>query len=1270
MTDIQWTSAQKDAMVTVDRNVLLTASAGAGKTAVLAQRCLFLLTDAPKRCNIDELLVLTFTEAAAAEMRQRIGQVLQQRIAEEPTHRHLRQQLAWLDAAAISTIHAFCATLVRENHFLLNIDPAFEILDGREAAMLRLHTAESLFEDYYQNACSESDDQPFLQFVDSYGGVGSDKSLIELLIQLDNFLASTGPFESWYQACRQHAHALDSSEIKSLPLVQKQKQTLIEKIDRVISILSFSENSIIHFPKADFYRKDLQDKLLPELQSIQSLLKNDNFEEALSALQTWKWPRLSSRSKDIEPEETEPVKKLIETAKMEYKAAQTNLALPGGEVLKQLQASRSYTSLLCGLHQEFVRRYQQAKNQQRVLDFNDLERQCLLLLTSAAGGPSAEAREALIEQTRRQFKYVLVDEYQDISPIQEMLIKAVAQPDPARGNLFMVGDVKQSIYGFRQAEPEIFLKKYHTFQPEGSASQRRIDLNQNFRSSAGVINAVNAIFGRCMTPGLSGLDYASEAILVYGGTCEGSLPGNQCTEFHLVETRLDKFSISDTAGTDDADEDTGLTFLEESRREAMVVGRRILELVGANWRDENTEFQIKGSDDQSGRPVTWQDIVILLRTMKGQAEMWSETLQQMGVPVHAELTSGYFEATEIQDMISLLRLIDNPQQDIHLAAILRSPLVALTENELAALRLHCPKESFYQAFERYRKNGPDAAIKNKVVGFQEQLSGWRRLARQKQLSELIWQIFRQTHLLTIVSGQRAGRQRYNNLLHLHDRACQFDSFTRQGLSRFLRYLEKMREEEGDFSPAPVLTEADNVVRIMSIHQSKGLEFPVVIVGGLARRFNLQDSNRSIQFSRRFPGQVGMKLVDPVTRNSWNTVPRFLMADAARQEGLAEEMRLLYVALTRARQKLILAASINLDKKLSQWQPWGHEADAPLPDFLLANARAAIDWIGPALAGQKEMRALMEESTKEGPEKRTGDLITIHTHTRNSMDEINKGLSPDDKSNKAPLKIADILPMRNSKTLSANLVSVIDRLQWRYPAAVLTRVEARCSVTDLKHQYQADQDPDFLETRQKTIINQEFLSKSSGIFDKKPTFLRKKEATLAATDIGSWTHLFLQRLDLTENMDQSTLQNQLRHLTERDIFKSEQAQAIDLEQIAKLFQHPLGQQIIAHKNHLHREWPFTLALPVGDIHPDLNESDFQEEKILLRGIIDCLFETREGMVIIDYKTDNITNEDSRERARLYQSPMRIYNQAVEAILRKPVVTTHLYFLKPAVAVEAG
>lgn len=1268
MADIQWTSAQKDAMVTVDRNVLLTASAGAGKTAVLAQRCLFLLTDAPKRCNIDELLVLTFTEAAAAEMRQRIGQVLQQRIAEEPTHRHLRQQLAWLDAAAISTIHAFCATLVRENHFLLNIDPAFEILDGREAALLRLHTAESLFEDFYRQASDASGDQPFLRFIDSYGGVGSDRSLVELLIHLDSFLGSLGPFETWYQACRQHADALDSSEINALPLVQKQKKSLVEKIDRVIDILSFSENSITHFPKADFYRKDLQDKLLPHLQGIQSLLKNDNFEEALAKLQNWSWPGLSRRSKGIEPEETEPVKKLIDSAKEQYKAAQTNLALPGEEVLKQLQASRGYTSLLCSLHQEFVRRYQQAKNQQRVLDFNDLEHYCLLLLTDAAGGPSAEAREALIEQTRRQFKYVLVDEYQDISPIQEMLIQAVSQPDPARGNLFMVGDVKQSIYGFRQADPAIFLKKYHTFQPDASALQRRIDLNQNFRSSAGVINAVNAIFGRCMTQGLSGLDYAGEAALVYGGTCEGSLPENRCTELHLVETRLDKSSISDTADTDDADEETALTFLEEPRREAMVVGRRILEMVGANSRDGNAEFKIKGPGDQSGRPVTWRDIVILLRTMKGQAEMWSETLQQMGVPVHAELTSGYFEATEIQDMISLLRLIDNPQQDIHLAAILRSPLVALTESELAALRLHCPKESFYQAFERYRKNGPDAGLKDKIVGFQEQLSGWRRLARQKQLSELIWQIYRQTHLLTIVSGQRQGRQRYNNLLHLHDRACQFDSFARQGLSRFLRYLEKMREEEGDFSPAPVLTEADNVVRIMSIHQSKGLEFPVVIVGGLARRFNLQDSNKSIQFSRRFPGQIGMKLVDPITRNSWNTVPRYLMADAARRDSLAEEMRLLYVALTRAGQKLILAASVSLDKKLSQWQPWGHEADVPLPDFLLANARAAIDWIGPALAGQKEMRALMEDRTEEGPEKRTGDLITIYTHTRTRLDEINKGLSPGDRSDEAPLEIADILPTHDLKKLSPNLVSVIDRLQWRYPAAAVTRVEARCSVTDLKHQVQADQDPDFLETRQKTIINQEFQSESSGIFDKKPTFLRKKEATIAAADIGSWTHLFLQRLDLTEIMDQPALQNQLRCLTEQEVFKSDQAQAIDMEQIAQLFQHPLGQQIIAHRDHLHREWPFTLALPVGDVHPDLNKSDFQKEKILIRGIIDCLFETREGMVIIDYKTDNITSEESRERARFYQIPMRIYSQAVEAILQKPVVATHLYFLKPAVATE--
>jgi ATP-dependent helicase/nuclease subunit A len=1360
MPEINWTSEQRAAIETVSGDVLVTAAAGAGKTAVLTRRCIHLLTNIDPPCSIDELLVLTYTEAAAAEMRRRIRSALYE-LAAIPTaggsHRpyqragsasdrahevdspgamhtsswacknstltsrpmtappRLRRQLALLDQARISTIHSFCNALLREYFYRLNLDPGFEILDAAEADLLKLQIADELFEEYYARSQEKDSSDDFAGFVRSYSTGAGDRQLIDLLIRLHNFLETLSDHTAWTEHARRILQTPDPADPQNLFVVQRQKELLKRQLHNLIRRLEYAKTDISRDPRLEFYIQYLDRDVFPILKDIHNALDEDNFNHALQILtenETLK--RIPNKPRDLTSDQVEPAKNLIDKAKDVYKTINRKFALPAETVMRQLNSLAPSIHLLLALQQNFLLRYNDAKRRQNVLDFADLEHLALKLLQDN-GKPTDVAL-----QMRDRYRFILVDEYQDISPIQEALLQTIsrghdvnttAQKDgPRLGNLFMVGDVKQSIYSFRQADPTIFLAKFNQFTPcrpgadESSPklpAQARIDLNKNFRSRRYLINSINYIFSRCMTPEFIGFDYQRQAQLIYGAEFYDQMPSTSdpevppAVEFHLIERDLEN-TEKENDQTEDADLMDDRIELDATRREAVVVARRIRQIVGADRPDGNAEFNIVDPDDKQLRPVAYRDIVILLRSMKMRAEIWSEVFQQLNVPAHAELTGGFFVAAEIQDMLSLLQLLENPQQDIPLAAVLRSPFVRLNESQLAAVRLHSPKQSYCQAVFRYAHAGPDDNIRYILSTFLNRLDLWRTHARREPLAQLIWQIYRDANLLAYVSSLPQGRQRYRNLLHLHDRARQFDTFANQGLARFLAFIEKLREEEGDFGPAPVLSQADDVVRIMSVHKSKGLEFPVVILADLAHKFNKNDLKSDIIYNHNPISPIGLRLSASAAADRYPTITHHLVAADKERALLAEELRILYVALTRARERLLLVAGAGLAKCRNNWHLGKKcgtnpnslpDLDAriqdatspdisvdPLPEFVLSAAQAPLDWLGAALAGHPDLQEFLA-----GADYDTGRTVSgypmdsrfrVITYDAEEAARLTCQVRRGRELSGVSKELQDLISggiIGGSKLkedmgpLAAEAKGAIERLEWRYPQEALTLLGARTSATELKRHLNPDYDPDFSPDG----------NQLTETYNLRPKFLSEQPARASAVEIGTWTHLFLQHVALDHIPDLPALNSQLDALVVKGMFSPRQRQAIDVNGVARFFVSELGREMLTHRETVEREWPFTLVLPIGQVYPnvELNEIE-KEETVLIRGIIDCLFEMEDGIRIIDFKTDDVDESECAARAESYRVQMQLYKKAVEGILKEKAAASTLYFLRPGIAVEVS
>ncbi|MEX2461747.1 MAG: helicase-exonuclease AddAB subunit AddA [Paenibacillaceae bacterium] len=1345
-----WTDDQWEAISLRGSNILVAAAAGSGKTAVLVERIIRQVSDEQNPMDVDRLLVATFTKAAAAEMRHRIGEALEKALFAQPDSQHLRRQLALIHRASITTLHSFCMEVIQRYFQMVQLDPGFRIANETEAALLRHDQLQELLEECYSEnmneqvidarddngtkAAHETDVEPlsqngFWQLVEWFSGERNDDALMALIEQLYDASRSHPNPEKWLldkAAQFKDGHQGNDKEdediwLRSLSLDVHLELNGVEGL--LLEAIRIAEQPGGPQPYLDNLQGELS--LIRYLQELSQQMDGTSWQHTWGNLhegfQTTGFGRLNPCKGDVYDKELqENVKQLRDRAKDQFNKLKIELF---GRSLEQFTAELTEMAPLMqelvDLVLRFGERYKLAKTEKGLLDFADLEHYCLQILRDpeSVNDELLPSRAALDYQ--EQFVEVLLDEYQDTNRVQEAIIDLISRKSP--GNRFIVGDVKQSIYRFRLAEPGLFLEKYKSYQKTPGGVGRRIDLAANFRSRREVVDGVNYIFKQVMNEAVGEVAYDQSAELVYGAGYPDGVAKDE-EEFAIELLLIDRAGEAESAGDEadysdegkatDADEDgeavaTGSSLeetqeLKTAEMEARLIALHIRRLMGL---EDQPAFQVWDKKIGGMRAIAYRDIVILLRATRNWAPILMEELRQQAIPAYADLNTGYFTAMEVEVVLSLLQIIDNPIQDIPLAAVLRSPIVGLTADELALIRLVQKQGSYYLAVLKYveQEEMTDVFLAEKLITFLSKLDVWREEAKQGALADLIWGIYRATGFYDFVGGMPGGVQRQANLRALYDRARQYEATSFRGLFRFLRFIERMQGSGGDLGTARALGEQEDVVRIISIHKSKGLEFPVVFVAGLAKMFNQQDLNGTFLLHKELG--FGPKFVDAKLRVSYPSLPYLAIRRRMRMEMLAEEMRVLYVALTRAREKLFLVGTVRmLDKQLLQWGRQLPNREVELPDYELAKARSYLDWIGPALIRHPHAEPLRVRGGLERPKEGTL-LSAMPSHWKMAMARpelfvaqaaaASEAVAEQQLHKEAMLALSPI-PMPHDG-LQAEIEA---RLSWQYPHEMASQLLSKTSVTELKRLSDSQGAVEFSEgaygvvgfgeeayravgmserTYKTVEICEAARSKSatlSGIDSpaisfgerrmtfRRPRFIEQKR--LNAAERGTVYHAVMQQLPLQVGLTVEEVQRTLDRMHERQMLTDEQYSSVDVHVIYGFFETAVGQRMLKAKQVL-RETPFSYGLQAGEIYPFAPEAT-RNEMVLIQGVIDCLFEDETGLVLLDYKTDAVRAEDISQLAERYRVQLELYAKAVEQIWKKTVTQTYLFYFDGAHLVQ--
>ncbi len=1365
MNKPKWTAEQR-AAIALRGTILVAAAAGSGKTAVLVERLIQRITDPEEPEDVDRFLVVTFTKAAANEMRERIGKALDDALFhEQETYQveRLLRQRTLLHRASIMTLHSFCLELIRKYFYRLELDPAFRVADQAEADLLRQDVLEDLFETRYEHV-----DRAFLKLVDAFGSDRDDQPLMEYILRLDEF-ASSQPHPAVWLGELDRAYVWDDLEsLMQSAWGQAVRQGLLDLVSESLNLLEQAEQIARRPGGPALYAATLQDDLR-RVRLLNRALGDGQWAQVeahfQSAVNYAKLPAIRSKTKQSSVDETvardeafrkslqEECKKLRDEAKQKLNSLNDEVfAYPLEDQLPALREMGSMAQTLGSLASDFSQAYAAAKAQRNVLDFTDLEHFALRLLEE-----KGEA-SLLAQGLKDNFAEVLVDEYQDINPVQERILQLVSRQGEAP-NLFMVGDIKQSIYRFRMADPSLFLAKYSTlphWQPgipnSMSPLEMVIDLKRNFRSRLEVVEGVNFLFRQIMTKGAGEIPYDDQAALQYGAsfvsgqgqirTAEGPIT------LHLIdpksiknqpaipspdEGRKDEDDPTSAATEDAADREDDLPIgtedvlssedLDKTRLEARLVGERIRGMV------QGSEFQIHDQTLQDFRPVQYSDIVILMRSYSAVAPIYVEEFQNADIPVYAETTTGYFGAGEVETMLSLLKIIDNPHQDIPLAAVLRSPLVGLNGSELGKIRLILPEGDFYEALtlavwaglsegslspensktiqqilglyaesleQRLEKAQEILAAaptqKDKITDFWLKLQTWRTRSRRISLADTLWSLYEETGYLSYVGTLPAGAQRQANLRVLYDRASRFEATRYRGLFRFLRFLDRFQGQGKDLGNARALGETEDVVRILTVHASKGLEFPVVFVVGLGRTFNTRSFKGKMLLHSKLG--LGMPIFDLENNVRYPSLIQYAVKQRLAQESLAEELRILYVALTRAKERLFLYGNVdNLAKAILKWQRTSEWQEAALPEGQLRSARCFLDWIGPALARHPEHFF----SEAEGqpvlylPESNSRWEIRIHPSLTSSMNgnaALNPGENVDERietdvgvsidinseedfgegidqasSRKTVAKVDKAGDAGEEQTVEQWFTEVNRRLSWRYPHLNMVRQAAKTSVSELKRRSNR-------QTNEEAAQLAALWQRSDAL--KRPKFLQAAKA-LTAAERGTALHTAMQHIPFQEwatpwptlspTEQINCVSEFLSKLEEREILSAEQENCLQPVQIAQFLNTQLGRRLFSAEQIL-REIPFTLTFPFEN-----------QANILVQGVIDVVLLSRDEeqethAEILDYKTDSfrtmstdrMENSDTDPEQILlerYTLQLSLYALAIERLLKINVSRCTLY-----------
>ncbi|OUS77531.1 helicase-exonuclease AddAB subunit AddA [Paenibacillus sp. MY03] len=1323
-----WTDDQWKAVVTGGRNVLVAAAAGSGKTAVLVER---IIRKISSDTDVDKLLVATFTKAAAAEMKERITLALEKELEAQPDSDHLRRQLALMGRASITTLHSFCMDVIRRHYPLIGLDPGFRIANETESELLKLDVMDELFEYMYSGEGEGA--AAFLELAERYGGERGDEPLYRLVGQLHEF-AQSHPWPAYW--LRQTAAAFEignARELEASPWVQSMHRDVLlalsgaeSQLEEALGITRLAGGPA---PYAETFDEDLS-----VVRHIRQAAESGSWSSLGDAFRSAAFGKLKAlRGDGYDKSLQEEAKSLREDVKkLIGSIAEELFGRTSEQFVEELRELAPLMGALSELAVSFGQRYEAAKRDKGLLDFGDLEHYCLRILRDESSEPGHLVPSSAAEEYRVQFDEILLDEYQDTNMVQEAIVTLIARE--GRGNLFMVGDVKQSIYRFRLAEPNLFLTKYKSYDTGNAGEQSsengpsgeegdgsgglRIDLARNFRSRAEVVDGVNAVFRAMMRETVAEMDYDRRAELVCGAAYPEPLEPGSCRVQFAVLDRAAADSDEGEAYGSLAEDDEGEDGAEGPRAQDDTAELKVAQLearwIGGQLRElMDRGFQVYDGKRKQYRSLQWRDVVILLRATQAWSPIIIEELQSMGVPAYAELSTGYFEATEVETMLSLLRVVDNPYQDIPLAAVLRSPLFGLNAEELSLIRILSPSGPYYDAvLQAAGDEAMPGESRLKLSRFLEKLDAWRQEARQGALADLLWRMYLETGYYDFMVGLPGGAQRQANLRALHDRARQYEATSFRGLFRFLRFIERMRDGGGDLGTARALGEQEDVVRIMSIHKSKGLEFPVVFVAGLGKLFNQQDL-RSPFLKHKELG-FGPRYVDSELRISYPSLPYLAIRRKLRMEMLAEEMRILYVALTRPKEKMYLVGTTaDVGKKLQRWLG-STDSEGRLSDFRVATARSFLDWLAPMAAAQ------LSGSEQGRPEQHAEAGNSLEGTLLEQGNVYPIGAKPQWEAAVVPAawlgieaaaaqEIVDEMTDAGNSLRDAAIASLAQleeveqdrelrsRLDWRYPYEVASKLAAKTSVTEMKrlHEeadaYSADlggsdgsghadsQDdeaaPADFGSRMADRHSEAFQS-SGGAAEasggasfslrlRRPAFMEEK--SLTAAEKGSASHLLMQHVPLVAEIGATEIAATLADMVERRLLTSMQAASIDISAVAAFLSGELGQRM-RNSPWVRREVPFSAMLPASRVYAGGTIEQLTEEPVLIQGVIDCMFRGDAGIVLVDYKTDRIHSGGWEAAAERHRFQLELYAEAIASVLGEPVAETYVYFFDGASTIK--
>ncbi|GKX30853.1 ATP-dependent helicase/nuclease subunit A [Vallitalea longa] len=1218
MGEVKWTEEQQNVINTRNRNLLVSAAAGSGKTAVLVERIIKMVIDKENPVSIDSLLVVTFTNAAASEMRERISEALEKKIDDNPENKYLHKQLSLLPNSNIMTIHAFCLNVIKNNFHLINLDPSFRVADETELTLLKSDIIKELLEEKYQS----EDNLDFTNLIESYATGKSDEKIEELILELHRFAISNPWPEKWLKDKSEQLNFNNIDNLDSTPWIKIINNILNREISMYIRILEECEKKCLidngPIGYLDTIKQDIKN-----LRTVYDTL-GTSFENISKVIINIKFSAIGRCKKDVD----EVLKTRIKDIRDDVKDGFTKLKdeffyKSGDSIINDINNTYPVIRTLCNLVKEFIDKYQSAKSEKNIIDFNDIEHFALDILIGEDEDGNKVPSDAAVE-LQDKFNEILIDEYQDSNLVQETILTSVSKILAKNPNMFMVGDVKQSIYKFRLAKPELFMEKYETYSLEESLYQK-INLHKNFRSRKGVIDSTNYIFSQIMSSTYGDVVYDKSAALYLGAdykACE-NIQTKEETEVVIIDNK-------------DMMEEEGM---EKEILEAKVIADRIKKMVNP----ENPYFIY---DKKLGeyRKAMFKDIVILMRSTSSLAETFVNELINYDVPAYTDATSGYFDTIEVKTVLSLLKIIDNPRQDIPLIAVLRSPIVGLKADDLVRIKAALPDGEYYDAFTQYMIGTiNEDELSRKLDKFNKQLKEWRNKAVYMPLDELILDIYDKSHFYNYISVMTGGRQRQANLDLLIDKAIKYESTSYKGLFNFIRYLEKIHKYSIDMGEATVFGESENLVRIMSIHKSKGLEFPIVFIAGMGRQFNMQDLNKPILLHQDIG--IGPKYVNYEMRYETKTLPKSVISRKIKNESLSEEIRILYVALTRAREKLILVGSLkDICKKAEKLSRYLFFEDTLLIPQIISKGHCYLDFIIPTILRHKDgqsIRNLLSNPSICSPEElfnhssswnirvfTKDDILTREEDIATVKDETFESLSNWDYAKK--------YSEHDKEYFDSNL-------NWIYPHKDSILKPVKISVSEIKKQSMPDEMVDYDE-----MFNE---------FEPyKPRFMEEK-LELTSSEKGTAFHKVMQHIDYKKLGDHNYIIKYLESLQEAEIITEKEKKSIKIKSISLFSTSNLLQRMVDAESNgmLYREVPFVLGVPLKEIYKDCDI----DEKALVQGVIDCYFIEDNKIILVDYKTDYLKNNEEETLVKRYKKQMELYSKALENITGKKVNERILY-----------